>query len=549
MVKLTILGPKPGSFFKSPNESYKNFVQDAHQYPNTVLYTEKLQSYNDWLQIMFTPDVTPNPNNPYSKIYLDMMSRINKHLEAGETVECLVGGSSGVDTIFGIAALTMMKQHPGKVSISVYNYAETAEKSGIAMHQQHVFDYDKYVATGSTSSDIVNIPHVKARRMIDKYASKTILPDRYNYDNPIVQITNSNYKVVRDADEVVVVSTGHTHGSRTATAIRTSLKLGKEVSVINSAKLQFEVGDALQKIPSKTAHLSKEYGFVEKLLPEYFDKKTKKYNYTQQRLDGKYFDRPWNPSNDILPEHNSKPGKTSEGYVYHSKWGLLDNKKNDSLNYVIENEALYISGSNRHSTLSENTKKILDNAMARDLDILVTDTRGIDRTIQEYLKLNNYKNVKIYTVFSEVKNQLDSDWDVRYIPLTKDLDLKDYVHTQSVAPKRSLYNVRDFQMAKDATEAYCIVNSSERALGNEAPHIHTAFRMVMQDKPVIVEDYNMSKTVTIDDLTIPSVLAKYYKDFKSEFNHELTLFDHRSETTKPLNHDQLEIKETPIYDL
>ena len=99
--------------------------------------------------------------------------------------------------------------------------------------------------------------------------------------------------------------------------------------------------------------------------------------------------------------------------------------------------------------------------------------------------------MKIYTVNTEVKNQLYSNWEVRHIPLPDD-DIDKWIIKDKNQPLRKAYNVRDYYMANDATEAYVVwgtdqVTGAARSRTFEEPQMNAASRMLGMRKPTTVE--------------------------------------------------------------
>ena len=71
---------------------------------------------------------------------------------------------------------------------------------------------------------------------------------------------------------------------------------------------------------------------------------------------------------------------------------------------------MFISGSISNNSIPDEVIQSIDISMDKNYLILVGDARGVDRNIQDFLKLNNYSNVNIYHIGNKPRNLADKNW-------------------------------------------------------------------------------------------------------------------------------------------
>mgnify|MGYP003496278930 FL=1 len=68
---------------------------------------------------------------------------------------------------------------------------------------------------------------------------------------------------------------------------------------------------------------------------------------------------------------------------------------------------MFISGSIANNTIPDEVIKSVDVSMDKNYVILVGDAKGVDKNIQDLLKINNYSNVNIYHIGNKPRNLAD----------------------------------------------------------------------------------------------------------------------------------------------
>ena len=71
---------------------------------------------------------------------------------------------------------------------------------------------------------------------------------------------------------------------------------------------------------------------------------------------------------------------------------------------------MFISGSIANNTIPDEVIKSVDVSMDKNYVILVGDAKGVDKNIQDLLKINNYSNVNIYHIGNKPRNLADKNW-------------------------------------------------------------------------------------------------------------------------------------------
>jgi len=71
---------------------------------------------------------------------------------------------------------------------------------------------------------------------------------------------------------------------------------------------------------------------------------------------------------------------------------------------------MFISGSIANNSIPDEVIKSIDVSIDKNYLILVGDARGVDKNIQDLLKINNYSNVNIYHIGNKPRNLADKNW-------------------------------------------------------------------------------------------------------------------------------------------
>lgn len=107
---------------------------------------------------------------------------------------------------------------------------------------------------------------------------------------------------------------------------------------------------------------------------------------------------------------------------------------------------MFISGSMSTDEISEDILNSIDFSIRKEYHILVGDAKGVDKSIQEILKLNNYKNVIVYHVGETPRNKVDSEWPSKRV----EVNHKDEKMFRNGRYTREAQMQKDLQMALDS---------------------------------------------------------------------------------------------------
>jgi hypothetical protein len=114
---------------------------------------------------------------------------------------------------------------------------------------------------------------------------------------------------------------------------------------------------------------------------------------------------------------------------------------------------VFIAGPRAISSLNEKIKPRLDNIINNNLNVLVGDASGIDRTIQAYFSSRNYRNVLIFASNGIVRNNV-GNWPIRTVEADS--------HTQGF----DFYAAKDQMMAESADYGLMIWNGESKGTLN-----------------------------------------------------------------------------------
>jgi hypothetical protein len=98
---------------------------------------------------------------------------------------------------------------------------------------------------------------------------------------------------------------------------------------------------------------------------------------------------------------------------------------------------VFIGGSRKLSKINNEIKQRLDNIIKQNFTILIGDANGIDKSVQIYLSIKEFKNVYVFCTGEKCRNNIGG-WDVRHIDTN--LSKKGY----------EFYILKDIEMAKEA---------------------------------------------------------------------------------------------------
>lgn len=163
---------------------------------------------------------------------------------------------------------------------------------------------------------------------------------------------------------------------------------------------------------------------------------------------------------------------------------------------------VFIGGSIKITKLNKDIKHRIDNIIQKEYIVFIGDANGTDKAVQEYLFDKGYKNVRVFCMGNECRNNI-GNWETRHIEET--MSRKDYYY----------YSIKDLEMAKETDYGFMIWNGKSRGTFNNV------INLLKENKKVLVyfsptkEFYNL---ITIDDLE--KLLAKCEKKFLEVFEEK-----------------------------
>lgn len=145
---------------------------------------------------------------------------------------------------------------------------------------------------------------------------------------------------------------------------------------------------------------------------------------------------------------------------------------------------IFISGSISSKEIPDVVIKSVDNSRERNYTILIGDATGIDKSIQDMLKADNYKNVEIYHVGPTPRNFADRAWINKRILVDTDNEklFKDGKYT------REAQMMKDKAMVDNADFGLVIWrDTSKNRFGNvhvSKGSLNNIYNLLMQEKYV-----------------------------------------------------------------
>jgi|SRR5208283_1047129 len=164
---------------------------------------------------------------------------------------------------------------------------------------------------------------------------------------------------------------------------------------------------------------------------------------------------------------------------------------------------VFIGGSRSLSRLNDDIRQRLDNIMEKQYSVLVGDANGVDKAVQQYLFSKNYRNVFLYCVGEECRNNIGS-WETKWVKEPgKQKDFHYYV-------------IKDLEMIRDTDCGFMIWDTkSKGTLNNMVNLLH-------ESKMVIVYVSKDKKFYTLRALSdLINLAGKYDRNALSSLERKL----------------------------
>lgn len=165
---------------------------------------------------------------------------------------------------------------------------------------------------------------------------------------------------------------------------------------------------------------------------------------------------------------------------------------------------VFVAGSRKVSRLNKEIAHRLDNIVESGLTILIGDANGADKAVQRYLANKGYRNVIVYCVAGECRNNIGS-WTVR-----------------TVAPRQGSRRDFSFYSAKDRV----MVDETDYGLmlwdGESRGTLTSIVDLLQQSKPVVVYVAPRGATTTLHGKVDLAALVGYVSgDALKRAEHDL----------------------------
>lgn len=147
---------------------------------------------------------------------------------------------------------------------------------------------------------------------------------------------------------------------------------------------------------------------------------------------------------------------------------------------------VFISGSISINKLSKPAIEKINNIISKNMTVFVGDAKGTDLLVQKYLVRKKYKNVIVYFVGSEIRNNI-GHWNIKNIE-------------SNIAKKsREFYTIKDEAMAKDADYGLMIWDGQSKGTLNNIQNMKFANKrfFVILDG-MIISDTNIDTLLSLN---------------------------------------------------
>jgi phosphoribosylformylglycinamidine synthase PurS subunit len=161
---------------------------------------------------------------------------------------------------------------------------------------------------------------------------------------------------------------------------------------------------------------------------------------------------------------------------------------------------VFIGGSRNLSRLNDAIRKRLENIVMNNLEVLVGDANGADKSVQEFFKHQNYSNVIVYCSGSRCRNNV-GHWTTE--------------HVVPDGPQKGFqfYAAKDRAMAAEANHGFMIWD------GKSSGTLLNVFRLVKHDKKVVLY---VSPQRKFQEFKSPGDWENFFSTLPWEFKYDLT---------------------------
>jgi len=152
--------------------------------------------------------------------------------------------------------------------------------------------------------------------------------------------------------------------------------------------------------------------------------------------------------------------------------------------------SIFLGGSRKISRLNKEIKERLQNIINQQFTILIGDANGADKTLQQFLKEKNYKNVFIYCSGNGCRNNL-GNWEAVKIG------------DESKIKNIKFYMMKDAEMANKAEYGFMLWD------GKSAGTLNNVLNLLSNQKKTLVYFSPQKRFYTISNIDLLPELLKY----------------------------------------
>ena len=160
---------------------------------------------------------------------------------------------------------------------------------------------------------------------------------------------------------------------------------------------------------------------------------------------------------------------------------------------------VFIGGSRKMTSLNKDIKGRLDNIIQKEYSVLIGDASGADKSVQKYLFDKGYRNVNVFCMGNECRNNI-GNWKTKHI--TETTNRKDYHY----------YSIKDLKMASETDYGFMIWDGKSKGT------LNNIINLLKEHKKVLVyfsPNKEFYKLITFDDLE--KLLTRCEKKFLEIF--------------------------------
>jgi len=174
---------------------------------------------------------------------------------------------------------------------------------------------------------------------------------------------------------------------------------------------------------------------------------------------------------------------------------------------------VFIGGSIKITRLNKDIKHRIDNIIQKEYVVFIGDANGADKAVQKYLFDKGYKNVRVFCMGNECRNNI-GNWETRHIEETK--SRKDYYY----------YSIKDIEMARETDYGFMIWDGKSKGT------LNNIINLLKENKKVLVyfsPNKEFYKLLIFDDLE--KLLARCEKK-------SLEVFEEKFKVSQTLKQEQ-----------